>query len=353
MKNLTLDRAVSLAVQRNPDVLRQLQEIQRAKGIYITARADAIPHIVANGTYSGQQKRLVSSGGSGSAFGSVGTTPVGGTGDTAGQLFDSLGNPVSLTPGGPPFNLNDLFGTSGGRNSVPTQNYTIQLQATQYIFTSGRITHQIRAAQFNEGAQYFALREIVDQTILNVRTGFYQVLLNEALIKIQEENVVLLENQLRDQQNRFAAGTVPRFNVLQAEVQLANQRPQLITARNNFQLAKLNLSRLIGIDSTPDHGRIADFNVVGTLAYEPRNFDVDGSVVAAVANRSILKQFRLNVLAGNENMKVALSAYAQPAHKRRHRQRDQRLVLRRHGDLEYFRRTRGLWPIQAAARDAQ
>lgn len=308
LRNLTLDRAVALAVQRNPDVLRQLQEIQRAKGIYITARADAIPHIVANATYSGQQRRLVSEGGGGSVFGNIGSVFPVVPGQTSGQLYDSAGNPVTTSPGGAPFNFANLFG-GGSNTETPTQNYTIQLQATQYIFTSGRITHQIRAAQFNEGAQYFALREVVDQTILNVRTGFYQVLLNEALIKIQEENVVLLENQLRDQQNRFAAGTVPRFNVLQAEVQLANQRPQLITARNNFSLSKLNLARLIGVDSPPENGRIADFNVVGTLAYEPRDFNVDQSVAAAIANRSVLKQNRLNVLAGNENIKVALSAY--------------------------------------------
>ncbi len=309
LKNLTLDRAVALAIERNPEILRQLQEIQRAKGVFITARADALPQLVASATYSGQQQRLVSSGSSGALSRFVFAPAAGVPANQAGQLFDSLGNPVTLGQGGQPFNLNDLFGGSGSSSRIPTQNYQIQLQATQFIFTSGRVTHQIRAAQFNEGAQYFALREIVDQTILNVRTGFYQVLLNEALIKIQEENVVLLENQLRDQQNRFAAGTVPRFNVLQAEVQLANQRPQLITARNNFNLAKLSLSRLIGVDSPPDHGRIAAFNVIGRLAYEPRDFNVDQSVAAAIANRSLLKQSRLNIFIGNENMKVALSAY--------------------------------------------
>ena len=79
--------------------------------------------------------------------------------------------------------------------------------------------------------------------IATVRQQFYQVILNKALIGVQEESVRLLESQLKDQQNRFEAGTVPRFNVLQAEVALVNQQPALITARNNFRIAQIQLAR--------------------------------------------------------------------------------------------------------------
>ncbi|MBV9127420.1 MAG: TolC family protein [Verrucomicrobia bacterium] len=301
LKNLTLDRAISIAVQRNPDILRQLQEIQRYKGLYLEARADALPHLVFTGTFTETDRRLLTAGSSAS-LASGGASTLGN-----GTLIDSTGQPLT-TSTGQVFNLAQLF--SGGSGiSIPDKNYQIQLQATQFVFTSGRVTHQIRGAQFGEGAQYFALRETVDTTVLNVRTGFYQVLLNEALIKIQEQSVRLLEGQLKDQQNRFAAGTVPRFNVLQAEVALANQQPQLITARNNFALSKLQLARLIGIDSPPDNGRIADFNCVGTLAYAPRDFNVEESVRAAILNRSLLKQRRLETLASNENIKVALAGF--------------------------------------------
>jgi outer membrane protein TolC len=37
--------------------------------------------------------------------------------------------------------------------------------------------------------------------------------------------VNLLQSQLEDQKSRFEAGTVPQFNVLQAEGQLQNQIP--------------------------------------------------------------------------------------------------------------------------------
>ena len=67
-------------------------------------------------------------------------------------------------------------------------------------------------------------------------------LLNRELITVQEESVKLLSSQLKDQQNRFEAGTVPRFNVLQAEVALANQQPVLIGARGSYYLALVQLA---------------------------------------------------------------------------------------------------------------
>ncbi len=64
----------------------------------------------------------------------------------------------------------------------------------------------------------------------------------------------LLESQLKDQQNRFEAGTVPRFNVLQAEVALYNQLPLLITAQNNYRISKITLAKTLGLDFQPRRG---------------------------------------------------------------------------------------------------
>ena len=87
-----------------------------------------------------------------------------------------------------------------------------------------------------------------------MKTDFYTVLVDKALIDIQNENLRLLQSQLTDQQNRFAAGTVPRFDVLQASVAVSNQRPQVITANNNFSLAFIGLARTPGDRVRPAAG---------------------------------------------------------------------------------------------------
>ena len=101
--------------------------------------------------------------------------------------------------------------------------YVVRIQATQAIFAGGRIISQIRSADFTRDSSYYAFRNAIDVVVSTVRQQFYQVILNRELILVQQESIKLLQSQLQDQQNRFEAGTVPRFNVLQAQVALSNQ----------------------------------------------------------------------------------------------------------------------------------
>src|SRR3977135_1783760 len=82
---------------------------------------------------------------------------------------------------------------------------------------AGASFHQIPRARFTRDSSYYGFRNVIDTVVSTVRQQFYQVLLNRGLIKVQEESVNLLKSQLQDQQNRFEAGTVPRFNVIQAQ----------------------------------------------------------------------------------------------------------------------------------------
>jgi outer membrane protein len=142
-----------------------------------------------------------------------------------------------------------------------------------------------------------------------VKTQFYQVVVNRELIVVQEESVRLLESQLKDQQNRFEAGTVPRFNVLQAQVQLSNQIPNLIAARNSYRISILTLAKTLGLDFNPARGLAAPLRVVGTLSYIPRKVDLLAAIEEGKRSRPFLKQQRANVLNQIEQVHVAIGSW--------------------------------------------
>jgi outer membrane protein TolC len=142
-----------------------------------------------------------------------------------------------------------------------------------------------------------------------VKTQFYQVVVNRELIKVQEQSVHLLESQLKDQQNRFEAGTVPRFNVLQAEVALYNQIPLLITAQNNYRIAQLQLAKTIGLDFNPLRGENPPLEVVGEMPYNPRTIALVDAIELGKQRRPFLKQARANVLNQIEQVHVALGQF--------------------------------------------
>src|SRR6202008_1749474 len=145
-------------------------------------------------------------------------------------------------------------------------SYAISVLGSQLIF-NGTSFPQIRGTFFQRDSAYFAFRNILDQLIATVKTQFYQIVVNRELVSVNEQSVHLLEAQLKDQQNRFEAGTVPRFNVLQAEVALYNQLPLLITAQNNLRISKITLAKTLGLDFQPGRGEEPPLEVVGEMPY--------------------------------------------------------------------------------------
>jgi len=273
-----LDQAVITALAQNPAVLQALEEIRRTKGVIIQIRAEALPQIGPSFTWDWTDPNLnTNTGGSFSTFGG-GPTP---------------------TPGA---------GIGGIKNLHSDISYNIKVTGSQLVFNYSTF-RAIRGTFFQRDSAYFALRNTVDQTISIVKTQFYQVIVNRELIVVQEESVNLLESQLKDQQNRFEAGTVPRFNVLQAQVQLYNQIPQLIAARNNYRISVLQLAKTLGLDFNPARGIATPLRVSGDLTYIPRKIDLLAAIEEGKRNRPFLKQQRANVLNQIEQVHVAIGSW--------------------------------------------
>jgi outer membrane protein TolC len=117
-------------------------------------------------------------------------------------------------------------------------------------------------------------------------------LLAEQQIVVQEASVNLLTKELEDQNRRFTAGTVPRFNVLRAEVELANARPRLIRARNSFRSSKDALINLLGYILPPENWQNVPLNLAGHLEAEPLEVDLPAAVNQALAQRPELTALR-------------------------------------------------------------
>ena len=284
----TLDQAILTALQQNPTLLNGEQEIKRTKGVIIQVRAQALPQVTANGRFEWIDPHLTGS--VSTRTGVTSTTPTATTG-AAESVIQSL-----------PSQVREFQAPLAAPSATPVQNiqttdvsYSISVLGTQLIF-NGTTFSQIRGTFFQRDSAYFAFRNILDQLIATVKTQFYQIVVNRELVKVNEQSVHLLESQLKDQQNRFEAGTVPRFNVLQAEVALYNQLPLLITAQNNLRISKLTLAKTLGLYFQPRRGENPPLEVVGEMPYIPRPINLADAIEMGKERRPFLKQARANVL---------------------------------------------------------
>ncbi|HEY2680030.1 MAG TPA: TolC family protein [Candidatus Udaeobacter sp.] len=287
----TLDQAIFTALQRNPTLLNAEQEIKRTKGVIIQVRAQALPQINANANFQWTDPHLIGSRVFGNTSTTSGFTPSPASPAAASSLMQELSSQVG-----------DVRTPLAAATPAVIQNveqsdisYAISVTGTQLIF-NGTTFNQIRGTFFQRDSAYFAFRNVLDQLIAVVKTQFYQIIVNRDLVSVNEENVRLLEAQLKDQQNRFEAGTVPRFNVLQADVQLHNQIPQLIAAQNNLRIAKLQLAKTLGLDFQRRRGDAPPLEVVGDMPYIPRPIELADAIEMGKQRRAFLKQARANVL---------------------------------------------------------
>lgn len=322
--DVSLTKAVEIALRQNPDILRQIQEIQRTRGQIIEVRAQALPQITLTGVYNQQDPRLIGSGrnltGGNSSLTSTSsqiatqTTPV--TELTTAKAAVPGSNIATAQQTASQVDVQDLISALGKLNSQTSKNaaqqiqnksWNISIQATQLIYSGGQVKAALKIAKFSQDSAYFQLRDTIDRIISTVRTQFYLVLLDRALITVQEESVKLLEEQLQDQKNRFEAGTVPRFNVLQAEVALSNARPDLIRAKNNSMIAQIQFARTLGLDPGPKG--IPMFHCVGELTMSDRKIDLPDALQLARARRPFLKVQRQSILIDVESVKVELAGY--------------------------------------------
>ena len=258
-KRFTIDDAIATALQKNPDILAAIQQIRLTSGQLITVRAAQLPTLNVNSGY--------------------------------GVESDTLVDP-------------SYTGQAIGQN----QAWNVVIGINQSIWSGWKNQADFSAARLANESSFYALRQTIDQTVAQTKTIFYDVIFNRALIRVREESVAVLQTQLQDQQSRFEAGTVPRFNVLQAEVALANAIPPVIQARNALRISQFALVKQLGLDYPSDPSQVP-FDVVGALDYDPIKIDLPKSVFTALARNPSLKIQRQNILISVEQVKAALSGF--------------------------------------------
>lgn len=210
-------------------------------------------------------------------------------------------------------NVSSTAGYSGYAQQLSTtgddRSWAINITARQVLFAGGGVQAAVKAQRLSLEAATLALQSVIDTALLDVRTKFYNVLVSRERIKVQEQNVELLRRQLQDVRNRFEAGTVSNFEVLRAEVAVANAQPALISARNNYRLAIDDLRQSLGF-VTSDSNNLAKIpEFVGTLEFSPVSYELSSALATAKERRPDLQRLKKLELAAEENVVARRANY--------------------------------------------
>jgi outer membrane protein len=118
--------------------------------------------------------------------------------------------------------------------------------ANETLFNGMRTTNSIRQAESQVLGAREQLRNTEQNTLLAGITAYMDVLRDTALLDLQRNNVLVLQEQLRETRDRFTVGEVTRTDVAQAEASLASANASEISAVATLQASVARYRQTIG-----------------------------------------------------------------------------------------------------------
>lgn len=140
--------------------------------------------------------------------------------------------------------------TATGQGSTYTPQVALAL--TMPVDVSRQLQYGKDIASYQNESQYLSMVATAEQLVLSVKTACYDLLRAVGQRAVAQAAVDNAQAQLAQTNAKFAAGTIPAFDVTSAEVNLANLEQQLLVADNQVRVAQTALNRVLGIDvNTP------------------------------------------------------------------------------------------------------
>jgi outer membrane protein TolC len=170
----------------------------------------------------------------------------------------------------------------------------------QLIYDFGRTSNTVKSTKQLLKARKFDKESTEEDIILDTIIGYYTVLSERHIAFAMEKKVNESEKRLEQAEGFYKSGRVPQIEVTKAEVELGNARLEQIQARNNLEVAKVNLQTVMGLEDDSFNFNLADSPDITVMSYE-----LEESIVQALGSRAELKSLEAQKAAMRANVKAS------------------------------------------------
>lgn len=188
---------------------------------------------------------------------------------------------------------------SGSAGSTTLQG---SVRVDYNLITGGSRSASIRAAELQQQVSALTVEVQQEQIRLTTATAYYALQEAGEQIRINQSFVNEAERNLRDSELRQEVGVGTRFDVLRADVQLANALQSLTQSRFDQDIARRDIARLLNLPPT------AGLTATPVAKAEIWPLDLEQSILLAFQNRAELEQQLLQAGINEEQRKIALAA---------------------------------------------
>jgi len=294
---ISLEESIEMARRNNKELLMAAEEVSKADETYKDVRGMLLPQLNLQGGYNLNTTYLPDS-------------ATGGMPSVSSMLDADTATDNENTIAGA---LDGIVGSLMPSSPQKEGSLAMQLKMDQVLFLGGKLINGIRAVDRFRSVQRLSYSVKEQEVILATTQIFYQSILAGKLAEIQEEGLATAQRHLTRVELLSAEGQVSEFDLLRARLEVAKLEPQVLAARNQYDLALAAFRKQIGVN---DDSVVPEAEFVLPLLME---MDLEDAQRLGLANRTELelldiatqiKQIQYNAERGNYLPNVALSASA-------------------------------------------
>lgn len=267
---LTLQQAVSIALEKNPGRKAALADTKVASADVREARSFLLPHA----TFSETATR--------------GNDPV--------YVFGSKLRQQRFTTADFALNVLNTPAASG--------NFSTRLGGTWNLFDSFSSWRAVNRAERMKDAAGHQLERTDQEIVFRVVDSYYAVLLARKQLEVAEQSMKTAQAILDRSRNRFESGVIVESDYLSAQVRMAGRKQEFIRAQNSLALARAQLNIVLGI-STGNQFEPAEVLSEKTLPAA----SLEEAEKKAVEMRPDLQRVRSAEAAQQQSVAIAKSAF--------------------------------------------
>jgi outer membrane protein len=177
--------------------------------------------------------------------------------------------------------------------SSNSTNLLLGLNAEILLYDGGGTKLAVEAAKETVLATRYSLVSIEQDVFFRAVSAFFTVISTREFVSLRENNLRLIEEELRAAQDRFEVGEVTRTDVAQAESRLAAGRSGLAVAKGDYIIAQEEYRNVVGR---------APGNLVAPTRLPNAPSSVDAAKSLAVRGHPAMLQVQRQVAASELNI---------------------------------------------------
>lgn len=269
-KTLTLDEAISIALQRNSSLIQSENYLDYYKASVKSAYGDLLPSLGISGSWS--WNRVI---------------------DDGGEPFYYNGYELETQP-----------------TDNQTRNYSLSAGGSVVLFNGLSNYAAISQAENDLQASKFSLDKLKQDIVYTTTTFYNGVISAEELVKVREDNVKFNEKLLETIKEKNKLGSIPIADVYTQQVSVGNAQLLLIQAQNNYENAKNNFLNYLALDIFDSYELVdpyADLEYDDSEAFLEKHSNIESLFSEALSNRYDYKSMMLDVETTSKGKTIAQS----------------------------------------------